>query len=391
MPYITINTDATNLIQFQSQESGEHYSAFLCGGSFYQKLTEGENPTPSYKLFTSAQEVISKFNNQVLAGTSSGFGGTGAFGFSGGSTLDRELHSVLNYLTNGNGIIAIGTGATALSSTDLPIDTVFCEDRTKFNDVINLVAIRQDCIGILGASYEYHNGSTGTYPTGLTAISLIGITGVIGATLYDELFYSVIGRKSTNRMYGQGQTGPISILLGSDVAAAFSRTDFAGNPWLAPAGTLRGGFFALDYEPKLSEADLYTLYETYGVNAPKKVFGLDNPFIWGDATQEATDTLRMQVGISRLILHIKRLIKPLLESVLFGPNTTEVRRNLTNSINTFMSEIQRKNGISGYNVICDETNNSKDVIDARRLVVDLSFKPYQSIETITFRFTVNRD
>ena len=155
MPYITINTDATNLIQFQSQESGEHYSAFLCGGSFYQKLTEGENPTPSYKLFTSAQEVISKFNNQVLAGTSSGFGGTGAFGFSGGSTLDRELHSVLNYLTNGNGIIAIGTGATALSSTDLPIDTVFCEDRTKFNDVINLVAIRQDCIGILGASYEY--------------------------------------------------------------------------------------------------------------------------------------------------------------------------------------------------------------------------------------------
>jgi hypothetical protein len=399
MPYITINTEASNLVEFQALESGDHLAAFICGASFYQKLTENDNPVPPYKLFETVADgpqastvLLSLFNNQVLAGTSSGFGGTSSAGFSGGSTLDRELHSMLNYLQYGGRIVA-ATGATALAITDLPIDSVFCEDRTKFNDVINLVSIRQDCIGILGGSFEYHNGSTGTYPTSIAQLSLNGITGISGATAIDELFFSVVGRKTRSRFYGAGQTGTINILLTSDAAGCMTRVDNNNGPWTAPAGTLNGIITTdfKDFQPKLSEDDIFTLYNTYGSNTIKKIFGSDFLYLWGDATQEGTDLLRMQLGISRLILHIKRIIKPLLESVLFGPNNVTVRRNLTNSIQTLMAEIQRRNGISSFSVVCDESNNTANVIDNRSLVIDLSFKPYQSIETITFRFTVNRD
>ncbi len=399
MPYITINTEASNLVEFQATETGDHLAAFICGASFFQKLTENDNPAPSYKLFETSvtgapasTALLSLFNSQVLAGTSSGFGGTSSAGFSGGSTFDRELHSMLNYLQYG-GRIVVASGATALSTTDLPIDSVFCEDRTKFNDVINLVSIRKDCIGILGGSFEYHNGSTGTYPSTIAQLSLNGITGISGATAIDELFFSVVGRKSRSRFYGTGQTGPINILISSDVAGCMTRTDTTVGPWIAPAGTINGliGTEVKDFEPKLSEDNIFDLYNTYGSNTIKKIFGSESLYVWGDATQEGTDTLRMQLGISRLILHVKRIIKPLLESVLFGPNNVDVRRNLTNSIQTLMSEIQRRGGISTFSVVCDESNNTASVIDNRSLVVDLSFKPYQSIETITFRFTVNRD
>ena len=78
MPYITINTEASNLVEFQALESGDHLAAFICGASFYQKLTENDNPVPPYKLFEAVADgpqastvLLSLFNNQVLAGTSS--------------------------------------------------------------------------------------------------------------------------------------------------------------------------------------------------------------------------------------------------------------------------------------------------------------------------------
>jgi len=55
-----------------------------------------------------------------------------------------------------------------------------------------------------------------------------------------------------------------------------------------------------------------------------------------------------------------------------------------------MEFIKSGRGISSYSVVCDESNNNTAVVEARQFVVDLSFKPNFSVNSITFRFTVNQ-
>jgi hypothetical protein len=388
MPQINISENSSNIANIISEQASTHISAFLCGGSFYQKIVESESPTPSYKIFNNPQELISLFNSSVLSGSSSGFAGSN-FGFTGGSTLDRELHSALNYLQYG-GILIAATGASALNRNDLELDSIFCENTTKFDDVIRLVAMRQNCVGIIGSSFEYHNGSTGTYPSALTLCSFTGITGISGITSYEDLFFSVFGRKTRNRLYG-GETAPISILLTSDAAGCLARTDTLFQPWYAPAGINRGKINSyVTITPSLTDTDISTLIDDVNTNPFSQLVASDGAFLVGDRTAEKTDTDKKQIGVSRLIVYIKNSFKPLLDSVLFELNDSETRERFVTSGSAIMEFIKTSRGISSYSLVCDDSNNTATTIANRQFIVDLSFKPVYSINQISFRFTINQ-
>lgn len=388
MPSINIYENSTPIIAGIEAEASSHLSAFLCGFSFYQKVTQADATQLGYKIFNNPNELLSVFDISVLSGVSSGFA-TGA-GFSGGTIQDRELHSALNYLQYG-GILVAATGASALNNTNLSIDSAFCEDNAKFNDVITLISLRQDCVGIVGTSAEYHSGTSANYPTTSMAVySMYAITGISGATSIDENFYSIIGRKTRDRIYGA--TGTINILLTSDVAGLMAIVDNGFGPWTPPAGIRKGEVLNFtNYEPKLSETNASTLTDSYGINSISGIYGYpDRVFVMGDSTLEQVDSDRMHIGISRLILHIKRGIKPLLQGVLFEINNASTRTALTNSVSNFLERIRNKNGIKTYTVTCNETNNTESVIAAKQLVIDISFVPYYTIESVTFRFVLTQ-
>lgn len=389
MPQVNINENSANIVATIAGQASTHLSAFLCGASFYSKLVEGESPQPSFKQFESPQVLLAKFNSAVLAGTSSGFAGAGQPGFTGGSTFDRELHSALNYLQYG-GILVAATGASALNRNDLAIDSAFCENSTKFDEVITLVQLRQDCIGIIGTTFEYNNGSTGNYPSGYAGLGFTGITGVSGVTAYDDLFFSVIGRKTRSRIYG-GATAPINILLTSDAAGCMARTDSVSKPWFAPAGVNRGQLNSyVTLTPSLTESDVSSLLNNTFVNSFSSLIGTTGIYLLGDRTAESTDTDKKQVGIARLIAYIKRSFRPLLDSVLFELNDAETRAKFTTGATAVMEFVKAGRGVSSYSVVCDESNNSATTIANRQFVVDLSFKPNFSVNDITFRFTINQ-
>ena len=139
MPQINITENSPNLAGAVQSQGSSHVSVFMCGASFMAKLTEGDSPVPAFKQYNSPQELISEFNVAVLAGTSSGFSSGGVEkGFSGGTTLDRELHAALNYLEYG-GILIAATGATSMASSNIKIDSAFYERQDKFAEVVNLV------------------------------------------------------------------------------------------------------------------------------------------------------------------------------------------------------------------------------------------------------------
>lgn len=389
MPTINIFQTAANIQLGVQAESSEHLAGFLAGASLYSKLTANDSPVPEYKIFNDVNSILGIFDASVLAGTSSGFAGTAA-GFSGNTDLDKELHSMINYLQYG-GILVAATGATQLNNTNLNLDSVFCQRNDKFDDVIRVIALRKDCIGVIGSSFEYHSGSAGVYPSHSMAIyDYAGITGIAGVTTYDDLFFSVIGRKKIDRLYGTA-TGTVDILMTSDAAGLMARTDAAFHPWIAPAGVQRGQVQNLkDITPKFGSTDVETLNNTYGINSFIGVYGNDGVYLMGNATAETTDTDRMYLNISRLLVNIKRSIKPLLESVLFEINNAETRSRLVSSVSSVMERIRIGNGVSNYTIICDESNNTESIINSRQLVLDVTFKPYYAIETVTFRFAVNQ-
>ena len=65
MPQINISENSSNIVNITTEQASTHISAFLCGASFYQKLTENDSPVPSYKTYNNPQGLISVFDNAV--------------------------------------------------------------------------------------------------------------------------------------------------------------------------------------------------------------------------------------------------------------------------------------------------------------------------------------
>ena len=391
MPQINITENSPNLSGAVQSQGSSHVSVFMCGASFMQKLTEGDSPVPAYKQYNSPQELNAEFDSKVLAGTSSGFSNSGPEkGFTGGTTLDRELHSALNYLEYG-GILIAATGATSLAASNIKIDSAFYERKDKFGEVVNLVNIFEDVIGVVGSSFEFHNGTTGLYPldfSGSGFFGLTGITGVSGST-FDNNIFSVIGRKERTRLYG-GETANIPILMVSDAAGCLARTDSSFFPWYAPAGTIRGEVNTITkLYPSIDDTDITNLQGQF-VNAFNNVLGIDGIFLLGDKTCELTVENKKQIGVTRLINYVNRQIKPIVAEALFELNDAETRSKIVAALTSTMEFVKSGRGVSSYVIVCDETNNPVSVQEARQIVVDLSFKPVFSVNQVSFRFVINQ-
>ena len=77
-------------------------------------------------------------------------------------------------------------------------------------------------------------------------------------------------------------------------------------------------------------------------------------------------------------------------SQLFEFNDDLTRTNFLNIVEPFLRDVKAKRGISDFVVICDETNNTPDVIDANTFKADIFVKPASSINFIGLTFVATR-
>ena len=52
----------------------------------------------------------------------------------------------------------------------------------------------------------------------------------------------------------------------------------------------------------------------------------------------------------------------------------------------FLRNIKGRRGITDFRVVCDETNNTADVIDRNEFIASIFIKPARSINYITLNF-----
>jgi hypothetical protein len=168
-------------------------------------------------------------------------------------------------------------------------------------------------------------------------------------------------------------------------AAVYARTDTATQPWFAPAGLNRGSLNNINdiaFNPNQKQRDfLYTI----GVN-PIALFSGDGYVIFGQKTLQGKPSAFDRVNVRRLFLVLERSTQQALKYFVFEPNTEFTRTRLKNTISPVFELAKNTQGVYDYLIVCDERNNTSDVIDRNELAVDIYIKPVKAAEFILVNF-----
>lgn len=171
-------------------------------------------------------------------------------------------------------------------------------------------------------------------------------------------------------------------------AALMARTDRLANPWSAPAGLNRGIVPSIGALKTYNEAEIGTLYDN-NINTTKFIRGRGN-VMWGQKTAQRKVSALDRINVRRLLLYVESSIEPALLNFLFELNTDKTRSRVFSTVDGFMSTVLAGGGVTDYQVVCDETNNTSEVIDNNQLVVDLALQPTRVIEYISLNVIITR-
>jgi len=174
-----------------------------------------------------------------------------------------------------------------------------------------------------------------------------------------------------------------------DVAGLCVSTSAILDDWFSPAGTNRGGLqnvVKLAFNPnKAQRDDLYTNRVNPIVSFPGA-----GPVLFGDKTGLASPSAFDRINVRRLFLNVEKRARDLAEAVLFEQNDNVTRAGFNASISSYLAEVQARRGVTDYLVVCDETNNTPEVIDRNEFVAELYLKPTRSINFVTVTVTATR-
>lgn len=172
-------------------------------------------------------------------------------------------------------------------------------------------------------------------------------------------------------------------------AAAMGNTDSNFYPWIAPAGFTRGllsGLQDLAFYPKQKERDqLYKIGLNPVANFPNEGFA-----IFGQKTMQAKPSAFDRINVRRLFLYLQKAVMNTVKYFVFEPNTLFTRTQVLNVLRPIFEEVKNTQGMYDYLLVCDDRNNSPDVIDRNELVVDIYIKPTRAAEFILVNFYATR-
>ena len=172
-------------------------------------------------------------------------------------------------------------------------------------------------------------------------------------------------------------------------AAAMANTDSNFQPWYAPAGFTRGivsGAVDLAVYPKQKHRD--ALYKV-GLN-PVANFPNDGYVIFGQKTLQAKPSAFDRINVRRMFLYVEKAVRSVMKYFVFEPNTLLTRTQVLNVLTPILDRVKNTDGLYDYLLICDERNNTPDVIDQNELVVDIYLKPVRSAEFVLVNFYATR-
>jgi hypothetical protein len=178
---------------------------------------------------------------------------------------------------------------------------------------------------------------------------------------------------------------PMSGFVAADIALS-SATNY---PWSAPAGFARGtltGIVDIAINPTQKHRDLL-----YKINInPVAYFPGDGYVIFGQKTLFNKPSAFDRINVRRLFLTLEKVVQRLLRYYVFEGNTYTTRLRLVNSLLPLFNQAKNSDGLYDFRIICDERNNTPDVIDDNTLKIAIYIQPVRTAEFILADFVATR-
>ena len=258
-------------------------------------------------------------------------------------------------------------------------DSIY-DSQAKANKLISIANERKDCMACVGP----HRGSLiGVSNSDTQTENLLEYFGPLASSSYatfDSCYKYMYDRFNNQFRY---------IPTNGDIAGLMVRTSIVSYPWFSPAGQQRGvinNAIKLAYNPDKTQRD--RLYPQR-VNSFITQKGLGT-LLFGDKTALGYASAFDRINVRRLFLTVEQALQKAAEAQLFELNDELTRANFVNIVNPYLRDVQAKRGLYGFLVVCDETNNTPDVIDNNEFRAEIYLKPAKSINYVTLTFVATR-
>lgn len=175
------------------------------------------------------------------------------------------------------------------------------------------------------------------------------------------------------------------VSLSGDVAGIIVLTNLRKNIWDVPAGRdiQLQNVERLAIEPNLAYRDEFYINN---INPIITISG-EGIQLFGQKTLQNFSSSFDRLNVRLLFLEMEQTIKKTARGTLFKINNDFQRNLFKLSIIPYFEQIEAAGGIYEFKVVCDETNNTAQIIDTHNFVVDIYIKPAMSIEIVNINFT----
>lgn len=272
--------------------------------------------------------------------------------------------------------------------------SILAKDRMKTTALLNLPSKRQFELSVdpcfcdtydqgvytkpsFDTKYIPQGGNTDMYSTTMFSLPTEDNGSKFAAAFWPHLVYNVNGRK-------------INVPPAADVCDVLIRKFNGGDPYVIAAnrnGIIRNSdVVGIEFNADTTDRDYL---EPFGVNTI--IQEGNNILIYGNQTcyqNTKSDFNKLHVRENLNTLEIA--CEDVLKRYNFLYNTPAVRASVVTALTPILETMKLSNAIESYEIICDESNNTPDIIAEDYGIVDIAVTVSHGLEKIVQRITLNR-
>jgi phage tail sheath protein FI len=270
------------------------------------------------------------------------------------------------------------------SAEDVDVSLILggASDATRAIHIINNICeYRKDCIAVLSPRQADVVNNSGY--SGAEVDDIVAFRNSLPSTSYAVL------DSGWKYQYDKYHDVFRYVPCNGDTAGTMVRTDIERDPWWSPAGYNRGqikNVIKLAFNPNKTERD--QLYKN-GIN-PITTFPGEGTILFGDKTLLSKPSAFDRINVRRLFIVLEKAIATAAKYTLFEFNDAFTRAQFKALVEPFLRDVKGRRGITDFRVVCDDSNNTPEVIDRNEFVGDIYIKPARSINFIQLNFVAVR-
>ena len=166
----------------------------------------------------------------------------------------------------------------------------------------------------------------------------------------------------------------------------------ARQPYYIVAGPIYGamsysGLVGPDYNFGRSDLDIL---EPKGINAIIYVPRLGTYINSNQTAKQIPVSGLSKVHIRELVIYLQNEVEHLLQSYQWELNTQALRDTIKAKADAICERILNNGGLYAYKNVCDETNNTPEVIDNEMIVLDTEIEPARGAGKMIHQLTIHK-